>query len=326
MRIAQNSVISLVVVLLMNAANAAQLPGPLVDTKWLAKHSNDVLVLDVRSDVKSFTKKPPPVKGDKKKIKKKRIKVFGHIPGAILVNYKKVRAKRTINGKVVDKMLPEKKDFEKLMQQSGVNNDSAIVIVTKGKSNLDMTMGTRVYWQLKYFGHDNVALLNGGTAQWIADKRPVSYDPSKATTGKWQARTERKDMLATSEDVAKAVKNKSALLVDNRSTGQYLGVWKKSYVYAKGHIPGAKSFPNELMTEGSAPAKFLPIDQLRQLSKQLKVDTKGSAITYCNSGHLASGGWFIMSELFGNKNVKLYDGSMHEWTLEKRPVTTLKME
>ena len=56
------------------------------------------------------------------------------------------------------------------------------------------------------------------------------------------------------------------------------------------------------------------------------VKTDAKTITYCNSGHLASGGWFMMHELMGNKNVKLYDGSMHEWTLEKHPVTAMKME
>ncbi|MDH3900241.1 MAG: rhodanese-like domain-containing protein [Gammaproteobacteria bacterium] len=117
-----------------------------------------------------------------------------------------------------------------------------------------------------------------------------------------------------------------AWLVDTRAISQYLGTRKKSYVYDKGHIPGARSFPNELMNSAGMPARFLPADELRQLMQAMNIDTDADTITYCNSGHLASGGWFIMSELLGNKNVSVYDGSMHEWTLNKLPVHRFDME
>ena len=73
-------------------------------------------------------------------------------------------------------------------------------------------------------------------------------------------------------------------------------------------------------------AKFLKVSDSRLLFKQLEINPDKQAIAYCNSGNLATGSWFIMSELMGNKNVKVYDGSMHQWTLEKRDVTTMKME
>ena len=97
-------------------------------------------------------------------------------------------------------------------------------------------------------------------------------------------------------------------------------------MYMSMAIPGAKPYPNELFVAAGGPAKFLPTPQLKDLAKQMGVKTDAKTITYCNSGHLASGGWFMMHELMGNKNVKLYDGSMHEWTLEKHPVTAMKME
>ncbi len=309
----------------MATAYAFQVPGPLVETDWLAAHQKDVVILDVRADTKSFTRQPMFYQ-DKKSGKKVLARVGGHIPGANMVDFGKAREKRQVGDLTVDKLVPEKADFEKLMQASGLSPDSAVVIVTKGESNGDMTMGARMYWQLKYFGHDNVTLLNGGMAQWINDGREVSVEPSNPAPGRWVATAERREILATSEDVAKAVETGSAQLVDNRPISQYLGTNKRSYVFAKGHIPGAKNYPNELMTEADGPAKFLPADQLRQLAEAMNVKTDASSITYCNSGHLAAGGWFIMSELLGNKNVKLYDGSMHEWTLGKRPVSAMKME
>ncbi|MCG6886959.1 MAG: sulfurtransferase [Proteobacteria bacterium] len=300
-------------------------PGPLVDTAWLASNMNDVVILDIRANTKSFTAKPA-FKTDKKSGKQKLVRVGGHIPGARMVDYKKVRAKQTINGKQVDKMLPDKASFEALMQSVGANKDSTIIIVSRGQNSHDMTMATRLYWQLKYFGHDNMAILNGGTAQWIKDGHKVSSKPVKPTKGNWVATAERKDILATSDDVAKATQDKSAQLIDARTIDLYLGTWRKGYVYEKGHIPGAKYLPHVTLTEHGMGAKILPVEELQQLATAMGVDSSQPAITYCNSGHLASGSWFVMHELMGNKNVKLYDGSMHEWTLEKRPVKAMVME
>ncbi len=317
-------VFSLAILFLSSTAFAMKLPGPLVDTQWLANNKDKVVILDVRKDIKSFTKKPV-FKTSKKSGKRKLVKVAGHIPGAILVNYKKLRSTRTINGRKVQKMIVSKSDFEKLMQSSGVNKDSAIVIVSKGQGNGDVTMATRFYWQMKYYGHDNMAILNGGMAQWINDGRSVSTTVSKPGKGNWVATAERKEILATSEDVAKAGK-KGIQLVDTRPISLYLGTWyKKSYVYDNGHIPGAKPYPNELLTT-KMPAKFIATDKARKLLVELGVKPNKQVITYCNSGHLASGSWFVMSELLGNRNVKLYDGSMHEWTLEKRPTVKFEME
>ena len=70
-------------------------------------------------------------------------------------------------------------------------------------------------------------------------------------------------------------------------------------------------------------ARMLPAATYRDVFKASGVDPQGPAITYCNTGHLASGAWFVMSEVLGNKQTKLYDGSMHEWTLEKRPLQSV---
>lgn len=228
-------------------------------------------------------------------------------------------------GVQLKKMLVSKAAFEKLLQKSGVNKDSAVVIVYKGQSNSDLTIATRFYWQMKYYGHDNMAILNGGMAQWIIDKRKVSSKSGKTKKGNWVATTERNEILANSKDVEAAVSSKGQL-VDTRPISLYLGTWrKKSYVYANGHIPGAKPYPNELLSS-KMPAKFLKVSDSKLLFNQMGIETDKESITYCNSGHLATGSWFILSELMGNKNVKMYDGSMHQWTLEKHDVTKMKME
>ena len=317
----------LFVVTLMSSATAfaVQVPSPLVETQWLAENKDHVTILEVRADIKSYTGSPV-FKKDPKSGKDKLTKVGGHIPNSTLVNYKQVRQDRMVDGQMVKLLIPEKPVFEKLMQASGLNKDSAVIIVSQGENNHDMTMATRLYWELKYFGQDNMAILNGGVAQWITDGHKVSSEPSKAATGNWVATAERKELLATSEDVANALKDGKTQLVDTRTTSQYMGMWKKPTVATAGHIPGAKVFPNELLTSPAAPNKFFPADKMKTLTAELGLTSAGNTITYCNTGHLASGSWFVMHELMGNKNVKVYDGSMHEWTLEKRPIVAMKVE
>lgn len=321
------SLLGLLAAALMNSTTtfAVQVPGPLVETQWLANNQDHVVILEVRADTKSFTGKPIFVK-DPKSGKEKLNKVGGHIPHSNLVDYKQVRQDRPVNGHMVKFLIPEKPMFEKLMQASGLDKDNTVIIVSKGETNLDMTMATRLYWELKYFGQDNMAILNGGLAQWISDGHKVSLDNSNPAPGNWVATTERKELLATSDDVATAIKDGKTQLIDTRSMSQYMGMWKKPVLASAGHIPSAKVFPNELLTGPAAPNKFFPAEKMKQLVDQLGLKSTGNTITYCNTGHLASGSWFVMHELMGNKNVKLYDGSMHEWTLEKRPTVAMKME
>jgi thiosulfate/3-mercaptopyruvate sulfurtransferase len=304
-----------------HSAAALQVPGPLVDTDWLEQHLDEIRILDVREDIESFTRKAVLVR--KRFTGDLRLRRPGaHIPGAVLVDFLNIRTSREIDDRNVRYMIPEKAEFEELMQSWGVNNDDAVVIISQGTGNGAVTMATRLYWQVKYFGHDNVAILDGGMAQWLIEQKPASIEKQDPKTGKWVAREERGHIKATSNDVAKAIDDVSTRLVDTRSLGFYLGAVKQPYVQKKGHIPNARVFPNELLTSASAPAYFSDTEELQQMADELGIDTRGNIITYCNSGQFAATSWFVFHELMGNPNVRLYDGSMHQWALEKRPVET----
>ena len=289
-------------------AQAGKVPGPLVDVNWLKANKANVVLLDVRKKAASFTK-------------------TGHIPGAIVVPWKQVRAKKKVGGVELIKMLPSAASFARLMKASGVNKDSAIVITTNGNSSPIVFLGTRLYWQLKYYGHDNVAMLDGGTAAWKAAKLPISKDKSAAKPGNWTATAERKEMLATTDDIAMMVKNGSTDLVDARTLDYHLGLeQKKKYVYNNGHIPGSKIVPHDILLAHKGPKTFRSPAQLKASLTAMGVNLSAANATYCNSGHLGSGLWFAMHELAGNKNAKLYDGSMHAWTKDKNhPVTKMKL-
>lgn len=311
-------------------AFALEASGPLVDTGWLAKNLQDktLVVLDVRADTTSFAQKPAPAApalpgmnpcGAKKAGPKE---TAGHIPGARLWDWKTVRVKRVIDGVELDGMVPTKEQFETVMRDLGVNNDSVVVITADWGDTPTLAFATRAYWTLKYYGYDKVALLDGGTFKWNAERRPVSTDTSAAIAkGDFSVRTERRDLLATTPDVEVAVASQSAQLVDGRTADFFLGQSQKDYVFAKGHIPGSRNLAHTELIDSQTHA-LKPIGELQKIAATQKVDAAKPMIVYCDSGHLSSGPWFVFHELLGDKSVKLYDGSMHEWTKRQKPATT----
>jgi thiosulfate/3-mercaptopyruvate sulfurtransferase len=328
---------SLLLVLLMALAieaQAFQVPGPLVDTQWLADNQDKVVLLDAREDTKSFSRK---AKGGSHNIGGMQAcgakkggggTVFGHIPGSALVPWKEYAVKKKVGGFELHDMMPTKRDFEKLMQQSGVNQDSAVVITQRGEDAKNVGRGTRLYWTLKYFGHDNVALLDGGVAKWAAEKRKIEYGRTKPKKGNWEATAERRELLATLDDIKQASQD-GVQLVDIRPPQFYHGlVLKKEKVARKGHIPGAKNLPFlVLVKSGEKGTTFFPANEMRQVVAALGIDAQAPVDTFCNTGFMASLGWFAMHELVGDDKARLYVGSMNEWSADPtRPVTTFKQE
>jgi len=301
---------------------ATSLPGPVVDAAWLAAHLGEVQVFEVRANVKSFTGTPE-FETDAKSGKKMLVEVGGHIPGARLMDTKPLRTDRKIGELTVKYMLPEQAAFEKVMQAAGMDADKPIVLVPLGVEVADLDDALRAYWQLKVYGEDRIAVLDGGMANWLLEGRPHSSEAVAAKTGSWRALADRSAQYgADSEAVAAAVASKSATLIDGRDLRSFHGLAKRDYVYAAGHIPGARSLPPELLTKPVAggAVKLQSLATYRGIAAASGADAEKPSIAYCNSGHLASGPWFVMSELLGHKNARLYDGSMHQWTLEKRPV------
>ena len=292
----------------VSIAQAPELPSPLVSVDWLEFNQEDVVLLDVRKNTKLYGED-------------------GHIPGAVLVDWKQVRADVTEDGVVYERMLLDEPRFEQLMQAHGVDNDSTVVIAHGGKDALQLSFGARLYWQLKYYGHDRVAILDGGTAQWKATGRELSKEPSPVQTGTFEVTDRRDALLATTEEVEAALAAQSAQLVDSRPLAFYLGLEQRSYVYAPGHIPGAKHMPFSLLTPGKGPGVLRTPEDLRQAALALGIDPAKPLITYCNSGHVASGVWFLLAEVLGNENAQLYDGSLHAWTKDAaRPMVSMRVD
>ena len=303
------------------ATMALQVPAPVVDVSWLAKHQAEVQVVEVRSDMGSL-KRQPEVGVDKKSGKKVVYDVGGRIADARVIDMKTMRTTRQFGDLKVQYMLPERADFEKAVQAAGIDADKPIVLVPMGQAIEDIDDALRVYWQFKVYGESNVAVLDGGQAAWLLEGRETTQTPVSARSGNWRALGEQMQSFADSQDVAQS----GAQLVDARPAGQYYGLNKRDYVYSFGHVAGARLVsPDVLARSSQGVAYFYPAKTYASLFAAAGVDPTKPTIAYCNSGHLASGPWFILSEIVGNKQTRLYDGSMHQWTLEKRPTVAVTL-
>lgn len=305
------------------AAFAGKLPGPVVDAAWFKEHVTHVSLIDVRDDLDTWATAPVFEK-DEKTGKDKLTETGGHIEGALPLIFKKVRVDRTVEGKKIEKVLPDRTYVQELMQATGVTKGKPIVITSPGESVEQIEAAARVYWTLKFYGADDVALLDGGNAAWIAAGLPVDTTKKDIARGDWEASTERRELLAELADVEKALSDK-AQFVDARPVSQFLGVtFKKPAIAAGGHIAGARNYPPDLRVRPSGVAQmFLKPEEYRAAMKAQSIDSAAPTIAYCNTGHMAAGMWFVQSEILGTKKVSLYDGSMHEWTTLGKPVVGL---
>lgn len=240
----------------------------------------------------------------------------GHIPGAVNSNYAKDGWREERASDKVPDMLPAKLDaVGEMIGKLGIDNNTHVVLVPAGTSSTDMGVGTRVYWTFKVLGHDNVSLLDGGMAAWTKDKK----NPLQAGAAKVEPKTfkinVRKDMIVTMDDVKKA-KAAGVLLVDNRPEDQFVGIAKHPKAPVSGTIAGSKNLPNQWLTKNGG-GEFRSKAQLEKLYAYAGVPTTGEQVNFCNTGHWASVGWFASSEILGNKQAKVYDGSMVEYTMLK---------
>lgn len=308
--------------LLSALVHAEPLPGPLVSSSWLASHLDAVQLVDVRSNVASFTAQPE-METDAKTGKKTLSELGGHIAGARMLDAKLMRTDRMIDGLKIKYMIPEKAEFEKLMQSLGVQQGKPIVLMSPATDVAEVNDALRMYWQLKVYGEDQVAVLDGGMASWLLEGRAFSTEPATKLAGNWRAMADRSARyFAGSSDVRQAIAQRSVNLIDARDLKSYHGLVKRDYVAAYGHIEGAKLFPTELLMKSDGGAlKFMSASTYRALLQGQGIDASAPAISYCNSGHLSAGPWFILSELLANPAARLYDGSLHEWTMEKNSLT-----
>jgi len=271
---------------------------PLVDAGWLKAHLGQpgLVVLDVRQPA---PRGPADVFG------------AGHIPGAVHTDFAHWRV--TENG--LPNMLPPVAALERLIGSLGICNGDHVVIVAAGQSAADLANATRVHWTFKVLGHDRVSVLDGGWAAWAADAaNPVATERAPHAVKPFAA-SFRPDLIATLDEVRAKVMAGARTLIDVRPSDQHLGFARTAQVAAAGTLPRAVNLEPEALYDPVARRFALP-DEIREEAETASVPREGDLTVFCNTGHLATLGWFALSEVLGNGTVALYDGSMAEWTAD----------
>lgn len=262
-------------------------PEALVDADWVEAHLTDptVRLIEVDVNTKSYDE--------------------GHIRGAVGFNWMTELQDQVVRAPV------SKEQLEALLSHAGVSNDTTIVLY--GDNN--NWFAAWALWILKYYGHQDVRLLDGGRVKWLADKRELTTDvPAYAHTN-YRAQTPNNDIRAFRDQVASNL-GKIAL-VDVRSPGEYSGELlapanlPQEGAQRGGHIPGAASIPwSQAVNEDGT---FKAAEQLKALYGGKGITPEKEVVAYCRIGERSSHTWFVLSYLLGYKNVRNYDGSWTEW-------------
>ena len=291
----------LTILLVLLGTAAAVQAEPLISPAWLAKnkHRPETVIIDLRNKIDGGSYETY---------------LQGHIPGAIHSDYLQDGWRVTRDGIVG--LLPEAEAFEALARRLGVSADSHVVLVPAGVSATDFGTAARAYWSFKIFGHDRVSILDGGQAAW-----QQQYPDQLATgaeiapqRGDFTARFRPQGHISGAAVAKLLAEDGKAVLKDGRTEAQFAGEEKHPKSAAAGRIPGAMLLSQAEAYDGGA-NRLKPAGELAKIySAAAAGDAAAEIISYCNTGHWAATNWFVLSEVLGYDNVRLYDGSMVEWT------------
>jgi thiosulfate/3-mercaptopyruvate sulfurtransferase len=260
----------------------------LVDTQWVENHLNDdsIRVVEVDENPALYAE--------------------AHIPGAIGFDWKKDlqdQVKRDFLGPA---------EFGELFGSRGISNDHTVVLY----GDRNNWFAAYTYWYLKYYGHDNVKLMNGPREKWISEGRPISTDVPSYEAQNFTAQ-EGDAAIRAMRDEVEAALDSDTRLVDVRSPQEFSGELiamagcEQEGAQRAGHIPGAASVPWAQAVEEDG--TFKSADDLSELYSSKGVTNGDSIIAYCRIGERSAHTWFVLHELLGQDDVKNYDGSWTEW-------------
>jgi thiosulfate/3-mercaptopyruvate sulfurtransferase len=196
------------------------------------------------------------------------------------------------------------------MSQSGISRDTVVVLY--GDNN--NWFAAYALWQLKYYGHPDARLMNGGRKKWELEGRPFTVDVPHFTATNYKASDPDLSVRAKRDSVFQALETKAANLVDVRSVDEFTGKviappGMTETAQRGGHIPGALNVP--WAKAANEDGTFKSYDELAQLYQGVKPDQE--TIAYCRIGERSSHTWFVLKYLLGFDKVRNYDGSWTEW-------------
>ena len=231
----------------------------------------------------------------------------GHIPGAVGWNWQ-TQLQDNVRRDLIDKAA-----LEKLLSESGISNDTTILLY--GDNN--NWFAAYAFWQLKYYGHQNVKLINGGRKKWLEEKRPLTKELTKVASATYRVGALNESVRAFRDDVLSIVQGKKrGQLVDVRSVDEFTGKiiappGMTETAQRAGHIPNAANIP--WAQAANEDGTFKSAEALTTLYQGKGITGGDEVIAYCRIGERSSHTWFVLKYLLGYDNVRNYDGSWTEW-------------
>jgi thiosulfate/3-mercaptopyruvate sulfurtransferase len=264
-------------------------PEVLVDADWVADHLHDPTVRLIEVDVDTTAYEQ------------------GHIPGAVGFNWQKELQDPVIRAPLSQAHL------EELLSRAGVSNNTTIVLY--GDNN--NWFAAWALWILKYYGHRDVRLLDGGRVKWLADKREITTEVPSYPRTSYHAQSPDTEIRALRDQILAQLGHSDIALVDVRSPGEFSGELlapanlPQEGAQRGGHIPGAANIPwSQAVREDGT---FKSADELRALYEGKGVTADKEVIAYCRIGERSSHTWYVLHYLLGFPKVRNYDGSWTEW-------------
>jgi len=263
-------------------------PEVLVNTEWVAAHADDqnIRLVEVDVDTSAYEK--------------------GHISNAAGWNW------TTQLNDNVRRDIPSRKQFEQLCSESGISNDSTVVLY--GDNN--NWFAAFAFWQFKIYGHQDVRLMNGGRKKWELEGRPLTTEATKITPTQYHASEPDTSIRARRYEIFRILTDKTAYLVDVRSPDEFSGKviappGMMETAQRGGHIPGAANIPwaKAVNEDGT----FKSYDDLTGIYEAQGIRPDKEAVAYCRIGERSSHTWFVLKYLLGFDKVRNYDGSWTEW-------------
>ena len=270
-------------------------PEALVSTEWLAAHLDDphVRVLDSSYKQPGMT---PTARQDYDS---------GHIPGAVFFDIDDVAEPST----TLPHMIPSAERFVQKMAERGIGNDDRVIVY----DTVGLSSAGRAWWMLHLFGHDNVALLDGGLPKWKSEGRPLETGAPQVPSRRFAAHF-RPGLVRGKTSVWANIDNRAEQVVDARSAGRFEGTAEETWPgRRRGHIPGSLNLPFDLVTDPGA-RTLKSADELRRLFNEAGVSLDRPIVTSCGSGVTACAVAFA-AHLLGHPGAAVYDGSWSEWGL-----------
>ncbi len=232
----------------------------------------------------------------------------GHLQGASLIWWK-----RDINDPITRDII-SKSQFEDLLSRNGITPQSEVVLY----GDFNNWFAAFVFWIFKYYGHENVKIMNGGRKKWEMENRSYTKDEPQIQKTNYVAQPPNEGLRAYLFDVRRALDKKDTVLVDVRSPKEFSGEitapaeYPMEHAQRGGHIPNANNIPwasavND--TDGT----FKSVEDLKKIYEAKGVTPDKDVICYCRIGERSSHTWFVLKYLLGYPQVRNYDGSWTEW-------------